>query len=211
MMSRRSGFTLLELLLASALMAVLMIGVLMVLTNLTRPAMASDVDSDKQGEIISEATWIELIRDDLRQAHHIETSVNELVIVSYGGLDAQSKERTQRPVRIRYRIETMSARPWMLRDEVSIDNSAETVIRRELVGQGITRFELIPPKPLNLDEQGNERSPPHRANRREKQGQSIDRSTEPPADAIWRLKLWTDDSGEPVIDRALVLPRRLAS
>lgn len=186
-MNRRAGFTLLELLLATVLTAVLMVGVLAVISRVWGPA---DSASDSvPGLSIGDAV-VRVLGDDLAQARTIDTTDAGLVLMSYGALDREGYSRTQRPVRIAYAVQDIGGRTWLVRSEQALDEGSNARVSRDLVASGVTRIDLTPPaiaEPL-IDSD----------------------DADPPVDALWRLRVWSVGQAEPAIDRSLVLRRALA-
>lgn len=178
-MTQRNGFTLLELMLATVLMSVLMIGVLAVLTQVLRsPQMTSD-----QGEPMGEVgpSWVELIRHDLTQARTVEHSANRIKLMGYVWLDPVTGQRTQQPAHVTYRLVEIGERPWMVRTSQMIDRDKQPTVRHELLGSGVTRFELV--------------------------GQNVTRGlpNELPKDTVWDLRFWIDDQRDPAVHNRLVM------
>jgi hypothetical protein len=178
-MKNSRGFTLVEMLLATVLTTILMVGVLAVITTLgTRGAVA---DGARPLEGLSDAQAAEacarLVREDLDVATHIDaTKTGELRLSGYGALDARSRERTGRPVNIRYAVEEIDGRPWLVRRQESLDAVGRDDILQDLVCAGVRRMELV-------------KTPP-------------DLKDGPPVEGprAWRLRLWTSDAAEPTFD-----------
>lgn len=200
-MNRQSGFTLLELLLASALTAMMMVAVMGLVTQVVRPIDAVDVDGEAGG-VVSEA-WLSLLRDELGQAHTITPGNNRIDLMSFGGLDARSYERTQRPVLVRYQVAEVDGRSWLIRSEKSLDASQQRPARRELVGAGVNRVELVPAVSSNPAEAS-------AAGRSGRDVGEVELHEQYLSEGVWLLRLWTDDPVKPAVERAVVLRERLA-
>ncbi|MFN3166629.1 MAG: prepilin-type N-terminal cleavage/methylation domain-containing protein [Phycisphaeraceae bacterium] len=189
-MRKTHGFTLLELLLASVLLAVLMVGVLSVITNVVQPAEAAAQQGEARNKIDSAQAFADLLREDIEHASVIdEVGARSIAFIGHCGFDPVTNERAQRPVRVRYFIEDVDGVPWVFRSEQPLDTEAKRDARRALVGAGVTRFELIAPQRDALQE-----------------GEADD-DAERPSDAVWRLRVWGDDEQTPAVDRQVVLSR----
>lgn len=157
MMPRRA-FTLLELLLATVLLTGLMVSVLAVLTRIGTHDLSSAGITSTSLKI--EATsadpsllrvstsdidaWIAVLREDIDHAIEIDTSVtNEVTLIGYAGLDDVNRRRAHRPVRVTYKIETLSGRPWLIRRQAWLDVLSNQNVQRDLVCGGVLRFELV--------------------------------------------------------------------
>lgn len=140
---RRRAFTLLELLMAAALSAVLMIGVLGVVSRLGSAAMASTTGDQVIGELPVES-WVRLLRQDVSQAKRVTVpGDNQLTILGYSGLNASSRQGVHLPVLIQYQIQTVNNHPWLIRRQSPLDAHSNQKPLRDLVCGGIKRFELI--------------------------------------------------------------------
>jgi prepilin-type N-terminal cleavage/methylation domain-containing protein len=143
-MTGARAFTLLELLVATALSAILMVGVLAVVADLGAAAVAAQEKADPAAPLGPQAleAWVRLLREDLRHARTVVADKEgELVLVGYGALDA-ARQRTHRPVRVLYRIEEVRGRPWVTRRQAALDCLTNQNVQRDLVCGGVTRFEL---------------------------------------------------------------------
>lgn len=202
-MPKTRGFTLLELLLASVLMAVLMVGVMSVIANVVRPA-ASLADNGSAVSLQEQAqAWVRVLHADLGQARMIKKRGDEVVVMNTGGIDPLTQQRTHRPVIIRYAIKKVGERSCLVRYEQSLDTREVMPERRELVGIGVTRLELVPPAEFLLEPDASHQSVTIK-NVAEKE-----KKIEPPIDGLWTLKLWTDLSDRPTIERGLAIRRSL--
>ncbi len=145
------GLTLVELLLASALATVLMVGVLAVVTNLTMTERALNPlrgESNKNVAMALEEldAWAAVLRGDLNHAGRIHRlQGGEIELVTYQSLQGEAREAVHRPVLVRYEMETINERSWVVRRQSGLDGGAAGTIRRsDLVGMGVKRFELVP-------------------------------------------------------------------
>ncbi len=152
-MRRPRAFTLLELLLATALTAVVMIAVLAVVGDLGAPGAAEGVAPQRTagGRETVEAppepgtleAWMQLLREDLHNAGAVDTSrKNELALTGFAALAGPSRRRTHRPVRVLYRIEVIDGRHWLVRRQEALDLRSTENVERDLVCCGLRRFEV---------------------------------------------------------------------
>jgi hypothetical protein len=145
-MSHRPAFTLLELLLATVLSTVLMIGVLAVVTDLGAPAVAAASTRFRDAALGPHTVdaWVSLLRADLNQASRVEASKNSsLALTGYTALDPSDRGQTHRPVRVTYEIAEVGGRQWIVRRQAALDVLTNRNTHRDLVGCGLTRFELV--------------------------------------------------------------------
>lgn len=199
-MRNQSGFTLIEILLATILTAVLMVGVLAVIASISGPIQhrSDEPGQSAIGQIDLDAIT-RVVATDLAQARWIESAGGELKLMSYGGLDPQDRARTQRPVNIDYHVQLINDNPWLVRTEQALDGEAATAPDYELVAPGVTRIALAPPvgQPPRITRAGSG----HRV---------LKEPVALPADGLWRLRLWSQGHQAPVIDCPLVIRRSLA-
>ncbi len=139
------GFTLIELLAASALTAVLMVGVLAVIADLgaagMEPTRALEADATFEDDAL--AAWLSLLREDLEHAMDVDVPrPGVLVLTGYGALDGSRRERTHRPVRVRYTVEEVGGRAWLVRRQAALDVLSNRHVQRDLVCSGVVRFAL---------------------------------------------------------------------
>jgi hypothetical protein len=134
----------LELLLALMIMAVLMVGVLAVVTDLSGRASAGAQDctgADLAPAMVD--AWVRQLRQELA-CGAIETArEDELTVVGYMALGSADRGVTHRPVRVVYRIEDIGGRAWVVRQQTLLDVPANQGVQRELVCSGVPRFEFV--------------------------------------------------------------------
>lgn len=152
---RVRAFTLLELLLATVLLSMLMVGVLSVVTrlgsaanrtiaasNAASPQATGSVELRDERNRLADSV-VRLLRDDLEHAIDVDRSEpGRLVFVSYRSL-ADSQDSSHRPVRIAYSIERVDGRAWLVRRQWSLDGIGSHDRRRDLVCADVKGFELV--------------------------------------------------------------------
>lgn len=201
-MRNRSGFTLIEMLLATVLTAVLMVGVLAVVVSVSGPIQAGQGDGQAM-QLMETDDVVRVLRADLAQARTLETAGGELVLMSYGSLDPLTGERTQRPVDVRYRVQTIGVRSWLVREEQPLDGEAALAVRTELVAAGVSRLELDPPTDLPVIRASGEGG-------RDSKEDADEETPTLPEDGLWRLRLWREGQSQAVLDTGVVMRRSLA-
>ena len=111
---RRGAFTLLELLAASALSAVLMVVLLQVIGTLARGRVVLERDA-----AADEAPWqadlAENLRWDLLNATEVEAGPNRLVLTGHGSLDRATLSAGHEPVTVVYALRRLGSRTWLVR------------------------------------------------------------------------------------------------
>ncbi len=142
-MSHRRAFTLLELMLASALSALLMVGVLAVVADLGASGGIQQVQLGDDQQPLEACAAV--IRDDLVHASKVyESATDELTLFGYGALDAAGRRRTHRPVLVQYRFERIGDRRWLVRRQASLDVLSNQNVQRDLVCAAVAKFEVTP-------------------------------------------------------------------
>ncbi len=136
---RRAGFTLLELMLASVLTTVLLLGVMAVIVRLASVSNAPGVD---HAALEPEALAL-LLREDLRNTDKVEANdAGLLVLRGLCGLDAQRRERVHQPVRVSYSVESLDGRSWVVRRQEWLESRSNRNVQRDLVAAGVQSFEI---------------------------------------------------------------------
>ena len=193
-MRKRSGFTLIEMLLATVLTSVLMVGVLAVITRVSRPISTPIHEASLTSISIGTDAVFRVVTADLTQAREVEFDGSEIALTGFGGLDPVTKERSQRPVRVRYRVQQVADQSWLVREERLLDEGSQ-VVTIELVAPGVSRIALEPPALQFTDGMADP-------------GRQVDGDFELPMDGRWRLRLWMEGEQD-VIDRPVILQRGL--
>lgn len=213
-MIRARAFTIIELLLATVLSTVLMIGVLAVITRLGAPDSAAASSTGRHGDspstVASEVIepLMSLLREDLGLARVMEAAKpNEIALEGYAGLDGQSHERTHRPVRVHYRIEFIDGRPWLVRRQAALDVLTNQNIQRDLVCSGVTRIELTT---ITTETGDSDAAAKHKVAGKRISPAADAAARNAPGErhrggALWRLRVWIDDGETPAHDRIVAV------
>jgi prepilin-type N-terminal cleavage/methylation domain-containing protein len=163
---RSLGFTLVEMLLASVLLSLLMMGVFAVVVAVARPAgrvaevsprvsggsgmmptvAGAKTDSAQAPVPLNDGVvdaLVRLLREDLKHASSISCDEGGITLVGHGAVDAAGRAPTHRPARIEYRIETIDDRHWLIRRQFALDLLTTQNIQRDLVCVGVTSVDLV--------------------------------------------------------------------
>lgn len=141
----KHGFTLLELLLATVLLTLLMLGVTAIITNLgaTKTTVFSE---PTRPDLVR--SFLDVLRMDLNSAEHVDSdSPNSITIDGYAAGLSSSQESIHLPARITYGVVTVGDRSWVVRSETRLDRSAAGTTRHDLVEVGISGFQVVPIEP----------------------------------------------------------------
>jgi hypothetical protein len=139
------AFTLLEVLVATVLATLLMVGVLAVVADLGASGVVAPAKARPEAALGPEAAdaWVRLLREDLNHASAVHAAdENEMTLVGYAALDTPARERTHRPVRVLYRIQEVRGRRWIIRRQEALDVLTNENVQQDLVCCGVSRFEL---------------------------------------------------------------------
>ena len=140
-MINRPAFTLIELLLATALSSVLMLGILAVISN--TKAITPQPNDPESTTNRTVDTLARLISDDLELATYAAMNDDgSLTITSLSSIHPTTNQRTHRPVAITYAIEPIGSRPWLIRRQSALDVLTNQNTHRELVCANIARIEI---------------------------------------------------------------------
>jgi prepilin-type N-terminal cleavage/methylation domain-containing protein len=137
----RGGFTLVEMLLATTLAAILMGGVLTATAALARDRRRMEART----AIDPSAGVMDLIRRDLANGAAIvgATDSNGFELVGFGGIDAKTFAGNQRLVRIRYRVVRSGKGPGVLvREQSYLDDAIRPDRWNEVVAAGVNKVLL---------------------------------------------------------------------
>ncbi len=133
------GFTIMEMLAATALTSLLMIGVLAVMTSIAREHRAAAIRSQRG----IETELMELLRWDLANATRIESGADRLVLSGHGVLDPQTQQPSMpRPCVVVYQVRQVNGRSWLSRQQSAADQSVPPSVA--MVGSGVRNMQVLP-------------------------------------------------------------------
>jgi len=133
---KRSGFTLVELLATTLLVAVLMTSVVMIVGGMGRDQRA--VGAMSAAENADGAMM--MLRWDLVNSRFVTPTADGVVLIGNGGIDHRTLTISGRPARVSYRVVHGS----LLREQELLDEPARPQRWTELVASGVTRIALEP-------------------------------------------------------------------
>jgi prepilin-type N-terminal cleavage/methylation domain-containing protein len=139
---RSKGFTLIELAIATALAALLMLGVLMILTGIIRDRRMVSED----GHSSTNPDWValvDLVRGDLNCASDLQVEENGAIeIHTTASLDTQTLQPTDRPSVVTYRIFQSDGLNLLLREQRFQDDPIASAPLRSLVALNVNSFRI---------------------------------------------------------------------
>lgn len=164
----KRAFTLIEMLAATALSALLMVGLMRVIGTVRSPGRSEpsirDRNASEAPDRLQDAA--DLIQWDLVHARTIRWGQNTVTLEGYGSLqradrlsedDFSRGARPHRPVRVRYFLRTLAGQTWLVRRQTDLDDPTNRNTWAELVARGVARFEGVPE--LTGDPQGGSEDP----------------------------------------------------
>ena len=138
----RSAFTLLEMMLACVLSALLMGGVLLMTGAMARERarVTADESKPRATQLLKQLRW------DLTNATTIAQLDNgrELILNGHGGLDARSLAPTGRLTRVIYEVRGHGRDTALFRRQDYLDEPARPETWTELVGMGVLKIYVMP-------------------------------------------------------------------
>ena len=137
---RRAGFTLVEILLAVTIAAILMAAVLAVLSGVGRDQKRL-ATQDKTNR---PTAAIELLRWDLTNADTITPAADGIVLEGHGGIDASSLKPNNRLTRVTYRIRRDGREPDLVREQRYLDDPIRPQPWADLMLRGVRAVGVTP-------------------------------------------------------------------
>lgn len=216
-----SGFTLLELLLATVLTTVLMVAVMAVITRLAGPYAAGAVqpgttstpDLVQRRPIDADVMrpLVDILRHDLQHAGEINGAKhNELKLTGQLALAGGNKAVTHRPAEVVYKIAQLDGRDWLVREQRALDVTTNEPLRRDLVCHGLKRFQIVRKSGETLLDDPNDGQRPARSTSaarprtRPTDAPSSNEESEQASEQAFRLLVWTDQQAEPTDDQLML-------
>jgi len=195
----RRAFTMVELLIASALAGMLILGVLAAITNLGR----TEQQQQKAERASLPTHVIDLIRSDLVHADEMRVRDEQIELRGRLGIDRDSVQVNHMPAVVRYAIIHVNEQPWLIRRQkdptnLSSDRTTANVIANGVSAISFTRIAIAPNDDGALEQDAKETGPA------EETEEFDDMWTVVPARIL--LSFQIDSPDEPImIDRELVL------
>lgn len=145
-MRSRMAFTLLEMLLATALLVVLMVGVMAVIARLGAGGLDASIGRGGapgvDGSMID--ALVALLAEDIQQAEQVDASVpGQLRLAGFLSVDQRHRGRTHRPVEVVYEVRRIGGRDWMVRRQTALDGRSDDRQQVDLVCVDVSGFEVV--------------------------------------------------------------------
>jgi prepilin-type N-terminal cleavage/methylation domain-containing protein len=116
---RRNGFTLMELLAANVLAALLMVAVFGVLGSFGRSEAATAAIERARTEAAEREATVRLIERDLVNATRVKVAVDHILVQGHGSLERSALVANDLPVTVAYAINEAGGRRWLFRAQRS--------------------------------------------------------------------------------------------
>jgi len=146
--SRRQGFTMIELLAASTLTAMMMVFVLGSVSGLTvrqKELEKSDRSPSWKNRLVEQLRW------DLTNAEIVEVQANRLLLTGFGGRDWKTGNPTQRRTEIVYEVKLTNNHGRLMRHETHVDELTNTNRRSDLMALGIASIAAVFPDEITTE------------------------------------------------------------
>jgi len=162
--SKPRAFTILELLAATALTALLMVAVLHVISSLgrSRAALARQPDGGAW-----RSDLLDTLRYDLSNATAASFRHGKVTLAGHGGLDRNTLAHRHEPVTVTYGLAMIHGRQWLVRTQIARDGLSNEPAWTELLCPDVTAFNCQPagvaisaPLELTPDDTPNATIPP---------------------------------------------------
>jgi hypothetical protein len=136
MNANRKGFTLVELLIAGVMAALLVGGMALMLGGLARDRARLQA----RGDVGQSQEMLELMRWDLANATKMWSESNAVTIEGYGGIDRGAMVGTNRAARVVYRVRSDGSRSALVREQRFLDDPIRVQTWTEVIANGATRL-----------------------------------------------------------------------
>lgn len=137
----RRAFTLLELLAATALSALLMVAVLNVLAAVGRDRRAM---AERPGPQVWRADLLDTVRQDLAGSTGIRYGNNAVFLTGHAALDRETLAPRDEPVMVSYGIALLHGRTWLTRRQAARNARGGEGSWMELLCPDVTAFSVRP-------------------------------------------------------------------
>lgn len=180
-----SGFTLVEMLAGTALSALFMLAVLAVIGAIGR---GQKIFAEQSQNHEWSSPIMELLKFDLGNAVSIEPGKDDVVIKSFSAFDREDGQLLSRPVTVRYKVNVLNGRRWLVRQQ-----------RSDLDAVHVSEWsELVCPDVQSLELHRSEAARPAD----EQTPQSASAKAAGPIDAV-RVNIVSSNPKRPAVDRVL--------
>jgi type II secretory pathway pseudopilin PulG len=145
----RKAFTLLELLLANMLIAILLGALLLLVSSLSREQKGVSTDLDPINSILT------LLRRDLSNSETARLLPNDrgFILIGHAGLDSKSLQPADRRTRVIYEIRRRAKVLCLIREQTYLDDPIKPQRFEELLATNITQLSLSAPGATSTDDQ----------------------------------------------------------
>jgi len=133
------GFTLVEVVLATALSAAVMVAVLGVVARMAR---SRPNRCDPVARALIEDELLSLIEMDLANARSFEARRDGFVLTGFGRIDPKTKKTGHGPARIRYQVRRAGGQNWLVRVQTIQSPGGGRRETHDLVCAGVERIAL---------------------------------------------------------------------
>lgn len=134
----KHGFTIVEMLAATALSAVLFVVMFILLSGFGREQRAAMIRA--RADTMPQVT--DLLRWDLVNARQVQCAPGQVMLDGFGALDRESLDASwHRPVDVTYEVRQAGGKPWLVRRQQEKDGSQKFT---ELVCGGVSGLRVIP-------------------------------------------------------------------
>jgi len=137
----RRAFTLLELLAATALSALLMVAVLHVLGTISRDRQSM---AGRPGPQVWRADLVDTFRRDLAGSTGVRYGTNALVLTGQAALDRRTVAPRDEPVTVSYGLTSLHGRTWLIRRQASRNARSNEGSWMELLCPDVVGFSVRP-------------------------------------------------------------------
>lgn len=135
---RRGGFTLIEALVSTALMALLLVAVMQIVATIGRDRRSVAASARPADDIIT------LLRWDLANAHSARFGPDRLTLTGHGALSRRTLAASHGPVRITYELLPIAGRKWLVRRQAGAAEPSAEPAWSELIASDVAAFALEP-------------------------------------------------------------------
>ncbi|HCD32464.1 MAG TPA: hypothetical protein DER01_08640 [Phycisphaerales bacterium] len=152
----RRGFTIMELLIASTLAAILMVGILFATTQQAKQVQRLQTQTSP----LHFDTVIQMLRSDLMLATACKVTEDQIQLQGYMQLNSKTQSQTQKPAHVIYRLVAIGNDHWLIRHQRDPSSLTLQDSSANLLCKGITSMQLLASElPESFDDEPIEISP----------------------------------------------------